>query len=156
MINRYLLRVVGAAIICSSIRAILPGKGMVPAITKMLGGIFLAFTVISPIATLEIEKIMTAGSEIEFSGTRIALQGDKEAEEAYRAGIKSRTEAYVLEKAAVLAPGLSVEVTLSEDELPVPCEVILSGEVSPYAKSSIQEILSTDLNIPKEAQIWTG
>jgi hypothetical protein len=47
-------------------------------------------------------------------------------------------------------------VTLSDELPPVPVEVRLSGDISPYIKTRLQSILEDDLGISKENQIWTG
>ena len=75
--------------------------------------------------------------------------------EAIAAGIKSRTQAYILDKAMALELQLQVEVVLSEDEIPVPEEVRLAGKASPYAKARLQQIIKEDLGIDKEHLIWT-
>ena len=155
-LREYILRIVASGILCACIAAIFPGTCGITTVIKMLVGIFLAFTVISPIVKLDFDYFLNEGMQMDRMGSEISQEGIQAAEEAYRLGIQSRTEAYILDKATVLAPGLTVEVTLSEEDIAVPCGAILSGEVSPYAKSTLQNILETELNIPKEAQIWTG
>ena len=68
--------------------------------------------------------------------------------------IKAETEAYILDKASQLNVELSVEVTIDEENIPT--AVTLSGEVSPYARRQLQEIIESDLGIAKENQRWTG
>ena len=76
--------------------------------------------------------------------------------DAYRQGIIIRTESYILEKAKALNCDLQVEVILSSDATPVPEQVRISGSISPYAKQAISTMLTEDLGIDREAQIWTG
>lgn len=153
-IAAYLMRILGAAVICGCVKSILPGKGMISRMIGLLCGLFLAFAVISPFAKLQIETVVPFGNDLHFSSDHLIAQGESQSMEAYREGIISRTEAYILDKAASLAPDLLVEVTLSEDSLSAPCEVTLIGEVSPYTKTLIRDMLETDLNIPREAQKW--
>ena len=61
-----------------------------------------------------------------------------------------------MEKAKALDCDLQVEIFLSADTTPVPEQVPISGSVSPYAKQVISTMLSDDLGIDREAQIWTG
>jgi hypothetical protein len=75
--------------------------------------------------------------------------------DAIRASIKARSEAYILDKAAELALSVEVEVTLSNDEIPLPVSVRVSGKASNYAKSRLQAIITQDLGINKEHQVWT-
>ncbi len=69
--------------------------------------------------------------------------------------IKSRCEAYILDKAAGMDLSLTVEVGVSADEMPVPKTVRISGNISPYKKSKLKSILVNDLGIEEEDQTWT-
>ena len=61
-----------------------------------------------------------------------------------------------MDKAESLGAELTVEVTLSDDELMVPCAVKLSGAISPYAKKVLSDTIAKDLGIQVEEQIWTA
>ena len=78
------------------------------------------------------------------------------ADDALRQIIKTETEAYILDKAAQFDLQLDVQVALTDDVMPVPESVQLTGSVSPYVKSRLQILISNDLGIPKEQQLWTG
>ena len=65
--------------------------------------------------------------------------------------IKQRTQAYILDKAQALNTVLEVEVTLSDDDIPVPLKVRLKGKISPYAKGRLQATIAEDLGIEKVA-----
>ena len=69
--------------------------------------------------------------------------------------IKERTQSYILDKAQSLNAVLDVEVTLSDDEIPVPVKVCITGKVSPYARGRLENLIIEDLGIEKENQIWT-
>jgi stage III sporulation protein AF len=70
--------------------------------------------------------------------------------------IKDRTEAYILDKAAAMGAAITVVVSVSGDEPPVPLGVEISGPVSPYMKLRLEEMIQEDLNIAKENQVWSG
>ena len=115
----------------------------------------MVFTVISPLAGLSI-----TGPDIWFgdytdTADLIASEGERYSVEAMAAVIKSRTEAYILDKGTQLGVSLDVQVELSQDPIPVPVRVRLKGNVSPYAKSRLQQILAKELGISKGDQIWT-
>ena len=78
------------------------------------------------------------------------------AEDAYRSGIKQRTESYILEKARSLGTEVTVEVTLSTEEMPVPIGVTLTGSISPYAKEQLAQMMEQELGINRKEQIWIG
>ena len=68
--------------------------------------------------------------------------------------IKSRVQAYILDKADSFGTSLEVEVILDQDHIPVSVE--LQGNISPYARAQLTEIIEEDLGIPKEHQLWIG
>lgn len=80
--------------------------------------------------------------------------GESTAATALAESISQGTEAYILEKAKGMNVELAVEVELSDDEIPVPVAVSLTGQVAPYVKTVLSDTISQDLNIPKEKQIW--
>ena len=57
---------------------------------------------------------------------------------------------------ARLGAAVTVEVTLSQDDPPVPEYVEIFGEISPYIKLRLEELIQEELNIAKENQRWTG
>ena len=67
-----------------------------------------------------------------------------------------KAEAYILEIAGQLSASVTVEVSVGGDSIPVPQSVRLDGAVTPYAKSRLQTIISEELGISKENQIWTS
>ena len=93
---------------------------------------------------------------VEFTQeTQTALQtGQDQANDMLRQIITERTEAYILDKAKSMGVNLSVEVVLSDAELPTPETVILTGEASPYVKKRLRTILISDLDISEEELQW--
>ena len=76
------------------------------------------------------------------------------AREAERDIIKARIQAYILDKADSFGTQLDVEVILDQDNIPTSVE--LRGNISPYAKAQLTGIITENLGIPKEYQLWTG
>ena len=153
-VKGYLLGIIAAALVCGLISRLVKDKGAAGACVKLIAGLFLVFTVISPLAGLSI-----TGPDIWFgdytdTADLIASEGERYSVEAMAAVIKSRTEAYILDKALALELQLQVEVVLSEDDIPVPAMVRINGKASPYARARLQQIIQEDLQIDKEHQIW--
>ena len=65
--------------------------------------------------------------------------------------IKAKTEAYILDKAKNIGAEISAEISLNDL---VPTGITVVGNLSPYARSSLAAIITHELNIPPEAQIW--
>lgn len=154
-IKIYLLGIVGAAVICGIITRFVGEKGTQGAMVKLIAGLFLTFTVIRPIANIRLDGWSDFADLYSDSGVEAAAAGERMTKDALRSSIKAQTEAYILDKAAALALNLEVDVTLSDDEIPIPATVRLSGKSSPYAKLRLQAIITQDLGIDKEHQIWT-
>ena len=60
-----------------------------------------------------------------------------------------------LDEAKALDCDLSVEVILSDDDIPVPKQVRLAGEISPYARQTLTNFMVQQLGIEREEMIWT-
>ena len=73
----------------------------------------------------------------------------------YRDSIKQALEAYILDEVRRLECQLTVEVILSEEELPIPQQVRLTGDISPYNRQKLSNFLSEQLGVAREEQIWT-
>ena len=131
-------------------------KGTHAALLRLIGGLFLTFTVIAPIADVELEEILDVPWDFAVQGNAIAEEGQQYAQDQLHGIIKDRCEAYILDKALTLQAQLQVEVMLSQDEIPVPASVRLQGSISPYARNALQQWLQDDIGVPKERQIWIG
>ena len=152
---RYLYSVAAAAIVCTIVKNILKNDSAQKTVLTTICGIFITFTIVSPlkdVRIMDMESFVLAFSE---DGAYAASFGDEMRVQKLRSDIKERTEAYILDKANALQANLQVEVVLSDDyDMPVPVSVRLSGSISPYAKMQLQRALEDDLGIPKENQVW--
>ena len=155
-IRRYLIGVVVAGLMCSIISLIVGKKGMIGTIITLLCGLLMALAVVGPWTTIKVDDLLGWAQDISVDADGAVDDGKNMALEAYRQGIITRMESYILEKAKALDCDLQVEVILSVDATPVPEQVRISGSVSPYAKQVISTMLTDDLGIDREAQIWTG
>ncbi len=153
-VRQYLLSVTAAAIFCGIAMKLLGKKGTAASIGKMLTGLFLAFTVISPFAKLEIGDVTGFTDAFEADASDAVAAGQSHTKKAMAEIIKSRSEAYILDKAEALGVELTVEVTVSDADIPIPTAVRLTGKVSPYVKSQLRSAIADGLGIIKENQIW--
>lgn len=154
-IRNYLLSVVAAAVICGIVKRLLGDKGTQGAVAKLLTGIFLALTVVSPLAKVEIGRLADTAEDYRADGLAAAALGEEMTRQTLAESIKAQSEAYILDKAAALEVTLTVQVEVSDEEIPVPYRVRLAGKVSPYAKNKLSGIITEDLGIERERQIWT-
>lgn len=154
-IQQYLLSIVAASIICGIINSLTNSKTPAGSVVKLLSGVFIIICVVSPIINVDFPSVTEYFEQFSHEAKDVAQAGFFETETSIRQSIKEQSEAYILDKAVLMNADLSVEVTLSDDELPVPTGVVLTGHVSPYTKSRLSQVIDKDLGIPKENQIWT-
>lgn len=153
-LRSYLLSIFAAALICGIVNRLVGCKGTQGTVIKMITGVFLTFIVIRPMANISLTFVTDFTAAYGQDASIAAAAGEELTQKALASGIKSRCEAYILDKAEALNVALTVEVTLTNEDIPVPCAVRLTGKVSPYAKSQLQSIIAGDLGIDKEHQTW--
>ncbi len=153
-VGEYLLRVCGAAVLCAVISGFMDKKGMLGAAVKLLTGIFMVVTLMGPLVNIRLTAVENVFLDFEQEADDLAASGENSARETMMTIIKDRTEAYILDKANALGASLTVEVTLNTDDIPTPKGVHLMGNISPYAKKRLTDIIQTDLGIFAEAQTW--
>lgn len=154
LIREYLLSVTAAALLCGIMQSFAGEKTSSAGILRLVCGIFLSFTVIRPIADIQFKEISVFPSDIMADAKSTVEEGEDYARRAMARLIKEEAEAYILDKARSLGAELSVDVTVSNDEPPVPMAVTLIGQVSPYVKQQLMRTMETDLGIPEEDQQW--
>ena len=153
-IREYLLSVTVAAMFCAVARRLLDRKGTPAAMGKLLTGLFMTFTVLSPLTNFSIGPLRDVTKDFKYQAQQAVQEGQATANSALRQGIIERIEAYILDKAQSLGADIQVEVTLSGEQYPVPKQVRFIGDVSPYARTQLKKFLE-ELGISEENQIWT-
>ena len=153
-VGRYILSIAAAAIVLALLRPLLAGKGAAAVLGKMVGGIFLLFTILRPISGLDLNLQEDWIQHWNADGSAIVSEGQQSAREQWAAIIKQQIEAYILEEAAGYHATLRVQVTLSDEEIPMPIRITIEGDISPYGKRQMQNKISENLGIAKEDQLW--
>lgn len=154
-IREYLLSVTAAAMLCAVARRMLDKKGTPGAVGKLLTGLFMTFTVLSPLVGFSFGSVRDLTEDHEQLAQAAVQSGEKYASEALRESITEQLEAYVLDKADAMGAHIKVEITLSKDIYPVPEKIRISGQVAPYAKDRLKQIIKEELGVLEENQIWT-
>ena len=147
----YVLSVCAAAMI-AGILTTLAGSGTAGKLLKMLSGLFLAVTVISPLVRLELPDPSAWMTDFTRKGRETAAEGERMGREYSEAIISAELEAYILDKAAMLDGDLDVAVALDDDGMPE--RVTLTGSVSPQAREKLSRCLEEELGMGEEAQVW--
>lgn len=153
-IREYLLSVTTAALLCGILQSLVGEKGSSAGILRLICGIFLSFTIVRPIADIQLGELAFLTYDIEKNASLAVQEGEDYAKAAMARLIKEQTEAYILDKARLYGADIDVVVTVSSDDPPVLTGCIISGNLSAYAKQQLGHILKLDLGIPKEDQKW--
>lgn len=155
-IRAYIFSLTATAMLCGLLVSLLGEKGTVASIGKMLVGIILVIATVRPLLQIRIDGWNDWLGDISAEAGNAVAIGEQMARDAESDIIKSRVEAYILDKAGDFGTEISVEVFLNSDNPPQITEVRIYGAVSPYVKQRLVQIMERDLNIAKENQIWTG
>ncbi len=153
-IRKYIISVVAAAVICAVVKMLTDQKSTSGAVVKLIAGLLLTVTVMVPVTKIQFTDISKYIEDFTLSADAAVDAGTAYAAENTAAIIKERTEAYILDKAQVLGADIDVEVTLSEESVQRPCSVAVTGNVSPYVKRKLMNIITQDLGISEEYQVW--
>ncbi len=154
-LGQYVISVTAAALICGIVSGVVknnPAKEVI----RMLCGLLLTVTVLHPFADIDFSALSDFSLSYAGEGELLAASGEEAALTAMADIIKAESEAYILDKAAGQEVSITVEVSVSQELMPVPAEVRISGNVSPYDRQQLSQIIQKDLGIAKENQIWTG
>lgn len=155
-LRQYLLSVIAAAIVSSCIMSLVGKSLTVSHLIRLLCGIFVTLTVLKPVTQLRMPSADQMFRNVADDAQLHIQKGIEEAVNEQKKIITQHTEAYVLEKASAYNCDLEVYILLSEEAPYEPIGIRLSGAVSPYAKRQISNWLVESMNIPMEAQEWSG
>ena len=152
-VREYILGLTAAAMLCG-ITLSFTEKGAVQQLLKLICGLILAFCLVNPVLSIAMGDWQSLGIDYSEEAREAAEEGKEHSEKAVRTLIKQESEAYILDKARQLDLNIQVEIELSDQALPVPDFVTITGSVPPYQKSRLSLILEREMGIQKEHQKW--
>lgn len=150
----YILRIVAAGMICAAVGVLLPPKTAVGQIVKLLCGLLLIVTVISPLAEISFRHITDYFDDLSVDAGSYVEEGSAAMQEQLTAIIKTESESYILNKAEQMGLQIAVEVALDEDNNSIPCGITVTGQISAYSKKLLSGYITDTLGIAKEKQVW--
>ena len=121
---------------------------------RLIGGILVLLVAVSPLLSVDTEKLSERLKEICEANS---FDTNAVAENRYSVlseHIKQTTETYIENKAAELGAAIQAEVTLTNDEYPVPNKVRIIGTLTAEQISSMAAYLTDSLGIAPEHQEW--
>ena len=152
--KEYILSIVAVGAITGICISLLPKNTSAGIIIKMLGGIVLVITMISPLVKVRFDDLGNLWEQIASDGDLLAQEGSESTQAALSMVIKENLESYILDKADALGLTLQVTVHMDPQDTVMPQTVTLRGAVSPYQKKLLTAFLEDDLGITEAQQIW--
>ena len=154
--GNYIVKLLAASLICGAAVQLLGNKGSMGSLIRLIAGLFMAVTVISPWAQVRISHISDYFEDVSSDSEQIVMAGEEQARDMLVSIIKERTQAYILDKANSYGAELAVEVSVDGSDTPAPCAVRISGSISPAGKKALSNLIQKELGIPLEEQAWIG
>ncbi len=152
--KKYIISIIVAGIICAITDLLLDKKTATGKIAKILTGILMCVTILSPLTNISFKYITNYFDSLSVQADNYVEDGMTSAQISICGIIKSQTEAYILDKANLMGLRIAVEVELNDSNNSVPSNVTIQGDISPYAKEILSSYIESNLAIPKENQKW--
>ena len=147
----YLFSLVVCAFICGILSQII-SDGKRKELLRLISGTVLAIVLLQPLSGINLEQLLQVPFQNLNAADTYIAEGEQIASEAQERIIEDICEAYILDKAKALGANIMVEISLDHDRIPVFAEMYGAAEAD--VQLQLQEILTTDLGIPKENQKW--
>lgn len=147
----YLYSIIVCAFLCSILLQIL-SDGKKKAMVRLISGTVLAIALLQPLSGIRPEDLIHVPVQNRYDADAYITQGQQLARDTRESIIEELCEAYILDKAKALGGSITVEFSLDQNGSPVFAHIC--GDAAPDVQLALQEILTTDLGIPKENQQW--
>ena len=152
-IREYVLGILAAAMICGIVLCFAEKSKEGP-LLKLICGLVLTFSLAEPVLNIRSGDWKSLGLDFQMEADEAAEAGRVQGENKVRELIKQETEAYIMDKARELDLHIGAEVILSDQALPAPAAVTITGTLPPYGKAKLSRIIQEELGIPREKQTW--
>ena len=153
-IGEFIFKIACAGIVCAILRQVVGKEGFLSGIITLVTGLYMLITVAGGLFSLPNLQFDMIFTQIGDQAQELTQQGNEQGKNVLSDIISQRFGAYILDKAHRLGAELTVEVMLSDDQVPVPRGVRLTGSISPYNKTVLSDWIDEQLGISKEDQIW--
>lgn len=153
-IRQHILSLIAISVLCGIILLFFRGNAHA-SVVKMITGVMISLTLLKTFMGGDDLKLDHFWDSISYDSSLAVQQGIEAAESTNAAYIKEAMESYISNKAEEMNAEIDAEVTLENDKLQIPKSITIAGTVSPYIKRRLMDIISKDLGIPEEQQLWT-
>lgn len=148
------MSIIGAALLCSIVYSLLDKKSGHYPIIKLICGLFITVTAVAPLTNISIPDISDFIGETKFDANQLIQEGQNATYESMASIITENLESYILDVANEIGADVQTEIILDEQTPPSPRSVRIIGNVSPYVKEKMRQIIAEELGVPEDKQIW--
>lgn len=154
-LRQYLVSIIAAALICAVVQAF-QQDGTAKNLIQLVCGLLMSVTIIAPLRKVDLSAAVDPVFSISDDAQICVSEGEDMTRDSLAAIIKSETEAYILDIAAEMGAEVSVDVTVSLEDIPMPSAAVIRGSIPSQVRERLQEALCTQLGIAKENLTWIG
>ncbi len=122
-------------------------------ILKMICGLVLTISILGVLRNVDLTFPELIPGE---SAQRYINEGEAISKDAMAAIIKTKAEAYILDKAAEENAEITVTISLDDGEPPLPESAVIGGSLSAKGKRTLEAVFFEQLGIAKEKLTWIG
>lgn len=150
-VREWLTSVAAVTLLLTVAQALIP-EGNIRKIAAFTGGLALLAALLQPVLRTDLSRL-----ELDLDGYTRAVEErqaslEQAREEELAAVIASRTEAYILDKAADLCLSVTVRVETEKGTEGVPLPA--AAEVRGQRSEALAAYMERELGIPRERQVW--
>lgn len=149
--KQYLFSLIICAFCCAVVSQMISDPKR-KALIRLLSGTILTISMLRPLSQVRLEDLFPVPFLDQNAADLCIASGEETAEKARAEYIKASCESYILDKAKALGAEITVHFLLEENQVPAFVEV--EGAFTPNVQMQLQNILTEDLDIPKENQKW--
>lgn len=149
----YIVSVSAAALLCGILNSIMV-KGTAREILKLVSGLFLAFSVISPVSNLRLPELTEIEATWQTEAADAVHAGEIMARDAVSDSISEQLETYILDKAESMGLDLTVHVSLKMDDSCLPETVTMEGRASAEERQQLTVEITEALGLTEEDIKW--
>ena len=150
----YLFSVIVSVLICSILLSCVKNTAFHKVI-QLICGLFISLSLFQPLGEIKIPWDNKLLDNLRREAEAYSDTAHDRSYASISSIIKDETEAYILDKAQPYCDEIRIEVILTDGNPPIPQKVYITANPSAYGKLRIEQILTEDLSITKENQIWT-
>lgn len=156
-LSRWILCLIGTAILCSVAQALTP-EGAPKRAVKLVCGFAGLLALLSVVKNFEYPDFSAYLAEYRTSAERITEEASQNAYKSTRFIIEEKCAAYILDKATSMGlktDEVSVTAKWSEDGYWYPVSARIAGSFTEKEKQALSGVIESELGIPVGEQTWS-